>query len=265
MNARGRGRPTDAHAWLMQKRRHRTLCETMQGNPERGGPITRGTQVTIPADTSGPPGQGTLAIARRPGYSLGFSRHNGVSCPARASYYLLKVGGGLQSLTQTNIPLFTYILRQQTRRNSMQHPSALPIEVFWHVVYSWICKHLYLYARSRRTSGQHCRPDSGLRPPLRYAAARSSWPVPRGSRRPPWPATCSAPTRRCAIPFMRSTSAALRGSNRNHPGRIPHLRSSPLESASPCGRCCTRVPGHSASPRAGGRSHWPPRSVSPRG
>src|SRR5713101_4949102 len=28
-------------------------------------------------------------------------------------------------------------------------PSALPIEIFWHVVYSWICKHPYLYARSR--------------------------------------------------------------------------------------------------------------------
>jgi hypothetical protein len=31
--------------------------------------------------------------------------------------------------------------------------SAIPIMVFGHVVYSWACKHLYLYARSRRTSG----------------------------------------------------------------------------------------------------------------
>ena len=34
-------------------------------------------------------------------------------------------------------------------------PSAVPIKVFGHVVYSWACKHLYLYARSRWTSGQH--------------------------------------------------------------------------------------------------------------
>jgi len=26
-------------------------------------------------------------------------------------------------------------------------PSAVPIEVFGHVVYSWVCKHPYLYAR----------------------------------------------------------------------------------------------------------------------
>ena len=32
-------------------------------------------------------------------------------------------------------------------------PSASPIEVFGHVVYFWVCKHPYLYARSRRTSG----------------------------------------------------------------------------------------------------------------
>ena len=35
------------------------------------------------------------------------------------------------------------------------------------MVYSWICKHLYLYARSRRTSGHAWRPVSGPRPPLR--------------------------------------------------------------------------------------------------
>ena len=32
--------------------------------------------------------------------------------------------------------------------------SAIPIMVFGHVVYSWVCTHLYLYACSRRTSGQ---------------------------------------------------------------------------------------------------------------
>ena len=35
--------------------------------------------------------------------------------------------------------------------------------------------------------------------------------------------------------------------------------------ASPCARCCTRVPGPSASPPAAGRLPSPPRSVSPRG
>jgi hypothetical protein len=33
-------------------------------------------------------------------------------------------------------------------------PSAVPIEVFGHVVYFWVCKHPDVYARSRRTSGQ---------------------------------------------------------------------------------------------------------------
>src|SRR5215470_12391448 len=32
-------------------------------------------------------------------------------------------------------------------------PSAVPKEIFGHAVYSWTCQHLYLYARSRRTSG----------------------------------------------------------------------------------------------------------------
>ena len=39
--------------------------------------------------------------------------------------------------------------------------------VFGHVVYSWICKHLYLFARSRRTSGPLWRRVSGPRPPYR--------------------------------------------------------------------------------------------------
>jgi hypothetical protein len=62
--------------------------------------------------------------------------------------------------------------------------SAVPIEVFWHVVSSSICKHLYLCARSRRTSGPRSRPVSGPRPPLRYAAARYCSPVPRASPPP---------------------------------------------------------------------------------
>src|SRR5207248_5252313 len=76
-------------------------------------------------------------------------------------------------------------------------PSAVPIEVFWHVVYSSVCKHLYLYARSRRTSGQPWRPGSGLRPPVPYAGARSSSPVPRASRRPRLLAASAAPIRPC--------------------------------------------------------------------
>ena len=77
-----------------------------------------------------------------------------------------------------------------------------------HVVYSSVCKHLYLYARSRRTSGLPWRPVSGPRPPLPYAAARSSSPVPRASRPPRLRTTCAAPIRPSATPFMRSTSAA---------------------------------------------------------
>ena len=51
-------------------------------------------------------------------------------------------------------------------------PSAVPIKVFGHMVYSWVCKHLYVYARSRRTSGSPWRPGFGLRPPLPYDAVR---------------------------------------------------------------------------------------------
>ena len=144
-------------------------------------------------------------------------------------------------------------------------PSALPIEPFGHVVYSWVCKHPDLCARSRRTSGLPWRPGSGRRPPLRYAAARSSSPVPRGSRPPPLHATCTVPTRPCATPFMPCTSVASPCSSRNRRGHTPRLRSWTLASASPSGRCCTRVPGRLASPQAGGRSPWLPRSASPRG
>src|SRR5262245_264825 len=79
--------------------------------------------------------------------------------------------------------------RKPLRRRQGDEPfcllaSAVPIEIFWHVVYSSVCKHLYLYARSRRTSEPPWRPVSGLRPPLQYAGARSCSPVPRASRRP---------------------------------------------------------------------------------
>src|SRR5437016_12520147 len=87
--------------------------------------------------------------------------------------------------------------------------SAIPIEVFGHVVYSWVCKHLYVYARSRRTRGQPWRPVSGLRPPLPSAAARFSSPVPRASRPPRLRASCAAPIRPSATRFMPSTSAVL--------------------------------------------------------
>ena len=132
--------------------------------------------------------------------------------------------------------------------------SALPIEVFGHVVYSWICKHLYLYARSRRTSGQPWRPVSGPRPPLRYAAARCFWPVPRGSRRPRLHASSAVPIRPSATPFMPSTSAVWPCCSRARRDRTPCQPSSTLGLASLSGRCCTRVRGHSASPPAGGPS-----------
>src|SRR5262249_35295189 len=74
-----------------------------------------------------------------------------------------------------------YLSLRNHQLRGLDHPSAPPIEVFGHVVYSWVCKPLYLYARSRRTSGQPWRPVSGPRPPLPCAAARSSSPVPSGN------------------------------------------------------------------------------------
>ena len=44
-------------------------------------------------------------------------------------------------------------------------PSALPIAMFWHMVYFWIGKHPYVCARSRRTSELPWRPGAGPRPP----------------------------------------------------------------------------------------------------
>ena len=143
-------------------------------------------------------------------------------------------------------------------------PSAVPIEIFGHVVYSWVCKHLYLYARSRRTSGQPWRPVSGPRPPLPYDAARSSSPVPRGSQPPRLRASCAAPIRPSATRFMPSTSAVLLCCGLSRHDRTRRRRSSTRASASPSGRCCTRVRGRLASPPVGGRWRWPPRSVLPR-
>ena len=137
--------------------------------------------------------------------------------------------------------------------------------VFGHVVYSWVCKHLYLYARSRRTSGLLWRPVSGPRPPLPYAAARFSLPVPRASRPRRLRTTCAAPIKPSATRRMRSTIAVARRCSRNRHAPIPSPRSLPLASARPCGRCCTRAHARSASRRAGGPSRWPPRSASPKG
>ena len=106
-------------------------------------------------------------------------------------------------------------------------PSAVPIEVFWHVVYSWVCKHPYLYARSRRTSGQSWRLVSGPRPPLRYAAARFSLPVPRASRPPRLRTTCAAPIRRCATlchAFHQRGLAALQPQSSRPHTTATHLR-----------------------------------------
>ena len=138
-------------------------------------------------------------------------------------------------------------------------PSAVPKEAFGHVVYSWTCKHLYLYARSRRTSGQRWRLGSGPRPPLRSAAVKSSSPVLRARRRPPLRMLCAAPIRPCAMRCMRFTSAALGRCSRNHRARTPRRRSSMPGLASPSGRCCTTVPGRSASRRAGGPWRWLPK------
>src|SRR5919199_5280650 len=144
-------------------------------------------------------------------------------------------------------------------------PSAVPIEVFWHVVYSSVCKHLYLYARSRRTSGSPWRPVSGPRPPLPSVVARSFSPVPKASRPPRLRGSCTVPTKRSAMPFMPSTNAVSRCCILSRRVRTRRRPSSPQRSASPSGRCCTRVHGPSASLPAGGPFSLPPRSVSLRG
>src|SRR4029450_857554 len=102
--------------------------------------------------------------------------------------------------------LATYHHTLQRVRSACQEPSAIPIKIFGHVVYSRICKHLYLCARSRRTSGLPLRPVSGPRPPLPYVAARYSSPVPKGSQQLRLHAPCTAPTKAYATLFMRSTS-----------------------------------------------------------
>jgi hypothetical protein len=94
-------------------------------------------------------------------------------------------------------------------------PRAIPIMVFWHVVYAWVCQHLYLYARSRRTSGPLARPVSGPRPPLPSAAAKGSLPVPRASRRRRLRTPYAAPIRPSATRCLRSTLAASRRCSRN--------------------------------------------------
>lgn len=38
-----------------------------------------------------------------------------------------------------------------TSKGASAAPRAIPIKGFGYGVYSWICKHLYLYPRSRRT------------------------------------------------------------------------------------------------------------------
>ena len=116
------------------------------------------------------------------------------------------------------------------------------------MVSSGICKHLYLYARSRRTSGPPWRPGSGPCPPLRYAAARCFWPVPRGSRRPRLHASYAVPIRPSAMPFMPSTSAVWRCCSRDRRGLTPRQPSSTLGLASLSGRCCTRVRGTFGKP-----------------
>ena len=70
--------------------------------------------------------------------------------------------------------------------------------------------HIFLCARSPRTSGFHSRPVSGPRPLLLCAAARDCWPVPRGSRLPRLHVTSAAPIKPYATPCTPSTSGARR-------------------------------------------------------
>jgi hypothetical protein len=149
--------------------------------------------------------------------------------------------------------------------NEVEEPSAVPIMVFGHVVYSWVCKRLYLYARSRRTSGQPSRPVSGPRPPLPYAAAKSSSAVPRASRPRRLRTTCAAPIRPSATLCMRSTSAVAPRCSRNRHAPTPSPHSLPLESARSLRALLHQSPRTFGKPTSGGPSRWPPRSVSPRG
>ena len=85
--------------------------------------------------------------------------------------------------------------------------SALPIEVFGHVLYACIGKRPYWCARSRRTRGLRSRPVSGPCPSVPYAAARCFWPGPRGSGRPRLRASSAVRIRLSAMPCMPVTSA----------------------------------------------------------
>ena len=153
--------------------------------------------------------------------------------------------------TIASLLLKRYKRRPCHRRAS---PSAVPIEAFWHVVYSWVCKHLYLYARSRRTSGQPWRPVSGPRPPLRSGAARASSPVPRDSQPPRLHTNSAVPIKRSATPFMRSTSGVSPCCSLSHRDRTPRRPSSMSGPASPSEHSSIRVRGRSASRPAGGPS-----------
>ena len=150
------------------------------------------------------------------------------------------------------------------QRTPGEAPSAVPSEVFGHVVYSSVGTHHEVYARSRRTSGQPWRPVSGPRPPLLYAAARSSSPVPRDSQPPRLHTNSAVPIKRSATPFMRSTSGVSPCCSLSHRDRTPRRPSSMSGPASPSEHSSIRVRGRSASRPAGGPSRWPPRSVSPR-
>ena len=61
-----------------------------------------------------------------------------------------------------------------------------------------------------------------------------------------------------------SASRPRRAASPSRRARTPRRPSSMLGPASPSGRCGIRVHGRLASPPAGGRSSWPPRSVSPK-
>jgi hypothetical protein len=74
-------------------------------------------------------------------------------------------------------------------------PSAVPIEVFWHTVYSAVCKHPSLYACSRRTSGQQWRAVSRRCRHNRHAHT----PLPRSSILAP-----ASPSGRCCTRVPRT-------------------------------------------------------------
>ena len=127
-------------------------------------------------------------------------------------------------LHQADLPMFISEQRRNRLKNhddtAIDEPrslltSALSSNVVGHVGYYHVCKLHSSFDRSRRTSGIRSKPASARPRPLRSAAVRFCWPVPRASTPPRWPAPCAATIKRSATPFTRSTNGGWQRSNRH--------------------------------------------------